>query len=312
MAPSAKHGRWKARSRIPLLGEVAAGKPLEMFSVEETLDVPESMWQGRKVFALRVRGQSMIDAGIHDGDYLIVEPAQTADDGRTVVAEIDGQVTVKKLFRAPGGQVRLQPANPEMLPLIISGDQVRIRGLVVGVLRKFGFRPGPATARRATATRGDGTSGAPPGGRGRDVGSLAQRHRCAARALAHHRRAAAGARRARAGAPRAAGARPAGAARMVRAHHQAGAAPGAPRRREPHHPSHAAARRARRSRDDRSAPTGLTHATQPFPPPARSSHRAGRGPLRPTAMRGRRSCVAPDASRRVRVVWDDWTEARRW
>ena len=134
---------------IPLLGEVAAGKPLEMFSVEETLDVPESMWQGRKVFALRVRGQSMIDAGIHDGDYLIVEPADTADDGRTVVAEIDGQVTVKKLFRAPGGQVRLQPANPEMLPLIIGGDQVRVRGLVVGVLRKFGFRPAPTVPRRA-------------------------------------------------------------------------------------------------------------------------------------------------------------------
>jgi hypothetical protein len=134
---------------IPLLGEVAAGRPLEMFSVEETLDVPESMWQGRKVFALRVRGQSMIDAGIHDGDYLIVEPAETADDGRTVVAEIDGQVTVKKLFRAPGGQVRLQPANPEMLPLVIGGDQVRVRGLVVGVLRKFGFRPAPAPPRRA-------------------------------------------------------------------------------------------------------------------------------------------------------------------
>jgi SOS regulatory protein LexA len=134
---------------IPLLGEVAAGRPLEMFSVEETLDLPESMWQGRRVFALRVRGQSMIDAGIHDGDYLIVEPAETADDGRTVVAEIDGQVTVKKLFRAPGGQVRLQPANPEMLPLIVGGDQVRVRGLVVGVLRKFGFRPAGAPRRRA-------------------------------------------------------------------------------------------------------------------------------------------------------------------
>lgn len=133
---------------IPLLGEVAAGRPLEMFSVEESLDVPESMWQGRKVFALRVRGQSMVEAGIHDGDYLIVEPADHADDGRTVVAEVDGHVTVKKLYRAPGGQVRLQPANPEMLPLIIGGDQVRIRGVVVGVLRKFGFRPAPSSPRR--------------------------------------------------------------------------------------------------------------------------------------------------------------------
>src|SRR5260221_10675831 len=125
---------------IPLLGEVAAGKPLEMFSVEESLDVPESLWHGRKVFALRVRGQSMIDAGSRDGDYLIVEPCDTADDGRTVVAEIDGHVTVKKLFRSPSGQVRLQPANPEMLPLIVSGDQVRIRGVIVGVLRKYGFK----------------------------------------------------------------------------------------------------------------------------------------------------------------------------
>jgi len=125
---------------IPLLGEVAAGQPLEMFTVEDSLDVPESLWHGRKVFALRVRGQSMIDAGIRDGDYLIVEPRDTADDGRTVVAEIDGHVTVKKLFRSPSGQVRLQPANPEMLPLIVSGEQVRIRGVVVGVLRKYGFK----------------------------------------------------------------------------------------------------------------------------------------------------------------------------
>ncbi len=135
---------------IPLLGDVAAGQPLEMFTVEDSLDVPESLWHGRKVFALRVRGQSMIDAGIRDGDYLIVEPSDTADDGRTVVAEIDGHVTVKKLFRSPGGQVRLQPANPEMLPLIVAGDQIRIRGIVVGVLRKYGFQ---ATTRADRASR---------------------------------------------------------------------------------------------------------------------------------------------------------------
>jgi hypothetical protein len=137
--------RWEMEGTvtIPLLGEVAAGKPLEMFSVEDSLDVPESLWHGRKVFALRVRGQSMVDAGIRDGDYLIVEPRETADDGRTVVAEIDGHVTVKKLFRSPGGQVRLQPANSQMLPLIVSGDQVRIRGVVVGVLRKYGFKAEP-------------------------------------------------------------------------------------------------------------------------------------------------------------------------
>lgn len=125
--------------RIPLLGEVAAGRPLEMFSVEDSLDVPESLWKGRKVFALKVRGQSMADAGIRDGDYLIVEPCETADDGRTVVAEVDGRVTVKKLYRERDGQIRLQPANSEMLPLRVSGDNVRVRGVVVGILRKYGF-----------------------------------------------------------------------------------------------------------------------------------------------------------------------------
>jgi len=124
--------------RIPMLGDVAAGRPLDVYSVEETLDVPESMWNGRKVFALRVRGSSMIDAGIHDGDYLIVEPCNDANDGRTVVAEVDGQVTVKKIYRE-GEEVRLQPANPEMLPLRVRADDVRIIGIVAGVMRKFGF-----------------------------------------------------------------------------------------------------------------------------------------------------------------------------
>jgi repressor LexA len=124
---------------IPLLGEVAAGRPLDMCAVDEHLHVPESLWNGRKVFALRVRGESMIDAGIHDGDYLIVEARGEAENGRTVVAEIDGCVTVKKLYRQSDGSVRLQPANPQMLPLSFCGDGVRVLGVVVGVLRKYGF-----------------------------------------------------------------------------------------------------------------------------------------------------------------------------
>jgi repressor LexA len=140
---------WPAEGtiRVPMLGEVAAGQPLDVYSVEETLDVPESLWKGRRVFALRVRGSSMIDAGIRDGDYLIVEPCESADDGRTVVAEIDGRVTVKKIYR-DGDRIRLQPANREMLPLTVSAEEVRILGLVAGVLRKFGFaaRDGKAAA----------------------------------------------------------------------------------------------------------------------------------------------------------------------
>jgi len=144
---------------VPLLGAVAAGVPLQAFTVEDVLTVPPGMWSGRKVFALRVRGTSMIDEGIRDGDHLIVEPRERADDGQTVVAEVDGGVTVKRLFRERGGRVRLQPANPEMLPLVTTAKSVRLIGVVVGVLRRQGFgapaaRPSPPPPPRAS--RADG------------------------------------------------------------------------------------------------------------------------------------------------------------
>ncbi len=135
---------------IPLLGAVAAGEPYHAFAVDDTLTVPTTLWGGKEVFALRVRGTSMIDEGIHNGDYLIVEPRAAADNGQTVVAEIDGAVTVKKFYREPDGAIRLQPANPDMLPLIVRGKQVRIIGVVTGILRKFGFGERAATGRPDT------------------------------------------------------------------------------------------------------------------------------------------------------------------
>lgn len=143
---------------IPLLGVVAAGRPYRAFPVADTLAVPTTLWGGKQVFALRVRGDSMIDEGIHDGDFLIVEPRPAADNGQTVVAEVDGCVTVKKYFREADGAVRLQPANPEMLPLIIRGEEVRIIGVVSGVLRKFGFQG----AKRRTAAAPAGARTAAP------------------------------------------------------------------------------------------------------------------------------------------------------
>ena len=141
-----------ASARIPLLGTVAAGLPFRAFPVEEVLELPAGLWNGRRVFALRVRGSSMIDEGIHDGDYLIVEPGETADSGQMVVAEVDGGVTVKRLFTEKDGQIRLQPANPEMLPLVVPAVRVRVVGAVVGVFRRQGFRQ-PATRRpRAVAS----------------------------------------------------------------------------------------------------------------------------------------------------------------
>ena len=125
---------------VPLLGTVAAGAPLQAFAVEDVLTVPPGFWTGRKVFALRARGTSMVDEGIHDGDYLIVEPRETAHNGQTVVAEVDGGVTVKRFFREPSGRIRLQPANREMLPFVVTAERVRLIGVVVGVLRRHGFR----------------------------------------------------------------------------------------------------------------------------------------------------------------------------
>lgn len=143
--------------RIPLLGAIVAGNPLPAFQVLESIDVPGGTWQRRDVFALRVRGTSMLDDGILDGDYLVVEPRTDVRDGQTVVAEVDGHATVKRFYRERDGAIRLQPATDRMLPLIVRGDRVRIRGIVVGVLRKQGFRariPAPAAGRRANATRG--------------------------------------------------------------------------------------------------------------------------------------------------------------
>jgi repressor LexA len=128
---------------VPLLGNVAAGLPFHAFPVEGTLELPAALWGGRKVFALRVRGSSMVDEGIRDGDYLIVEPRETAEVGQTVVAEVDGGVTVKRLCREKDGRLRLQPANPEMLPLVVAAERVRIVGVVVGVFRRQGFRATP-------------------------------------------------------------------------------------------------------------------------------------------------------------------------
>jgi len=139
---------------VPFLGEVAAGGLSEACSVAGVIELPAGLWNGRKVFALRVRGTSMIDEGIRDGDYLIVEPRDGFDDGQTVVVEVDGGVTVKRLFREKGGRLRLQPANAEMLALVVPADHARIVGIVVGVFRRRGFRA--PRSHVATPSAGDG------------------------------------------------------------------------------------------------------------------------------------------------------------
>ncbi len=124
---------------LPLLGQVAAGTPIEAVETQDTLTVPiDLVRRPNTAFALRVKGQSMVEEGILDGDYIVVEQRQTAQSGETVVAMVNGEATVKKFFPERGGRVRLQPANVQMQPIIARGKDVEIRGIVVAVLRKYG------------------------------------------------------------------------------------------------------------------------------------------------------------------------------
>jgi repressor LexA len=123
---------------LPLLGLVAAGSPIEAIEASETIFVPENMVGRRETYVLQVKGDSMIDEQIRDGDYVIVENRQTADDGEMVIALLDGEnVTLKKLYREGGGRVRLQPANARLEPIFVDQDRIRIQGVVIGILRKY-------------------------------------------------------------------------------------------------------------------------------------------------------------------------------
>ena len=124
---------------LPLLGEIAAGLPIEQYgdSSSATIDAPREFVTGRDNYVLRVRGDSMIEESIVDGDYIICERREQAENGETVVALIDGhEATVKKYYAEPH-QIRLQPANAEMSAQHYSPGRVRIQGVVVGLLRKF-------------------------------------------------------------------------------------------------------------------------------------------------------------------------------
>lgn len=122
---------------IALLGQVAAGLPIEAIEGPDTITVPDEFVRRDNTFCLRVKGQSMIDDGIRDGDYIIVEGRDAASPGETVVALIGGEATVKRYFRENDGRIRLQPANPAMEPIYIDEDSLRIRGVVVGLMRHY-------------------------------------------------------------------------------------------------------------------------------------------------------------------------------
>lgn len=123
---------------LPLLGNVAAGLPIEAIEEQESISVPHDMVRQGNNYVLRVQGTSMIDEQIRDGDYIIVNSRRAAENGEMVVALVGGEsATVKKFYRESGGRIRLQPANPDMFPMFFHEDEVEIQGIVVGVIRKY-------------------------------------------------------------------------------------------------------------------------------------------------------------------------------
>ncbi|HWB18517.1 MAG TPA: transcriptional repressor LexA [Vicinamibacterales bacterium] len=122
---------------LPLLGIVAAGLPIEAVTTTETIAVPEDLAGRRETYVLKVKGDSMIDEQIRDGDFVIVEDRKTAENGEMVVALIGGADTTLKKFYRENGRVRLQPANPSMQPMLFDPTQVQVQGVVVGMMRKY-------------------------------------------------------------------------------------------------------------------------------------------------------------------------------
>lgn len=125
----------RARTSLPLVGRITAGAPLDAAESQEVMDIGDLLVGKKDCFLLEVRGNSMIEDHIKDGDYVVCEKRERANDGETVVALLNsGETTLKRFYRQ-GNKFRLQPANSTMQPIIV--DEVRIQGVVTGVMRKY-------------------------------------------------------------------------------------------------------------------------------------------------------------------------------
>jgi repressor LexA len=121
---------------LPLFGYIAAGRPLEVEVSDETISVPEHLTSRGENYVLKVRGDSMVDDGILDGDLVIIARRERADNGEMVVANVNGEVTLKRIYKE-GERVRLQPANSMMSPIYAAAREVAVQGVVVGLMRRF-------------------------------------------------------------------------------------------------------------------------------------------------------------------------------
>lgn len=136
--------RYEARSirilqgadrRVPFMGYIAAGRPIEAVALGDTIDVSGMLASDKECYVLRVKGDSMIDEQIREGDFVIIERRDRAENGETVVALLEGgEATLKKFYREKG-RIRLQPANPAMKPIYCR--EVKVQGVVIGVVRKY-------------------------------------------------------------------------------------------------------------------------------------------------------------------------------
>jgi len=125
---------------LPLIGYIAAGEPIEAIENDLTTVLVSSdmVSKSKRCFVLQVKGSSMIDEGIMDGDYVVLKQQETAENGQIVVALIDeGFATLKKFYREKNGKIRLQPANEKMDPIIVESTQVKIQGVVTGIVRRY-------------------------------------------------------------------------------------------------------------------------------------------------------------------------------
>jgi repressor LexA len=124
-------------TKLPLLGAIAAGAPIEAVENREELDLEQLFHSRNGVYVLRVRGESMIEDHLCDGDYVVIERRENARNGEQVVALLDtGEATLKRFYRE-GSKIRLQPANSSMEPRVVNADACRVQGVVIGVLRSY-------------------------------------------------------------------------------------------------------------------------------------------------------------------------------
>lgn len=122
---------------VPLMGTLAAGRPIEAIQGEQAVALPASLVRGSRTYVLRVKGDSMVGELIKDGDYVVVEERTSPRNGEVVVALIDGREAILKTFRRDKGRIRLEPAHSDVAPVFVRAEALQIQGIVTGVLRKY-------------------------------------------------------------------------------------------------------------------------------------------------------------------------------